>query len=346
MAHVMTVRGPVEPDQIGKTLMHEHIFLDARHAWDPSDLQDPSRGEVKFGPEHAAASRFSWHAFRDSMCQLPDDDYDLVRDEVVEFKKAGGGCIVELTLEGAKPAPEALRRISEELDLHVVAGCSWYVHATHPEWLETADVDAIAQDLLKTVRDGIHGTGVQPGIIGEIGTSEELFPCEERVLRAAAHVARQTGLPINIHCHPPELQVVMRILDVLQEEGHDMSRTYLSHLDEIEDLDYHEAVLSRGAIVGFDSFGHEGGYFTPTWRSRSDLEKMSTVVALVDRGYDDQLVLSQDMHRKHFLHHFGGYGYDHVLTRIVPRLQNVLGVSASSIQKMLIDNPRRFLAIA
>jgi phosphotriesterase-related protein len=250
-----------------------------------------------------------------------------------------------LTIDGVNPAPDALRRISNDLDLHVIVGCGWYVHSLHPAWIEDADVEAIEERLLDVVRNGIDGTDVKPGIIGEIGTSEELEPCEERVLRASARVAQQTGLPINIHCHPPRYEVVARILDVLEEEGHDLGRTSLSHLDEIEDLDYHKRVLDRGVIVGFDSFGHEGGYFTPTWRSRSDLEKMSTAVALIEAGYEDQIVLSQDMHRKHFLHRFGGYGYDHVLRRIVPRMQSALGVSDTVIRKMLVDTPQRLLAI-
>jgi phosphotriesterase-related protein len=345
MPHVMTVRGAVDPAEIGKTLTHEHIFMDARGRWDPSDLADPSLGDKPFAPEFGAASRFSWQAFRDSMCQLPDEDYDLIRDEVREFKDAGGSCIVELTIDGIGPAPLALRKISTELDLHVVVGCGWYVHDLHPAWIESASVEEIAERLGDTVAEGIDGTDVRPGIIGEIGTSEQLEPCEERVLRASARVARATGLPINIHCNPPALDVVVRILDVLEEEGHPLPRTSLSHLDEIEDLSYHETVLKRGSLTGFDSFGHEGGYFTPTWRSRSDLEKMTTVAALVERGYEDQLVLSQDMHRKHFLHRFGGYGYDHVLRRIVPRLRGSLGVGEAAIEKMLVTNPRRLLTI-
>ena len=346
MAHVMTVRGPVDPEEIGPTLTHEHIFMDAREAWDPSDLPDPAIGAEPFRAEFGGLARWSWKAFRDALHQSPDSDYAMIAEEVAEFPRAGGSCIVELTNEGIRPAPAALRRIAEELDLHIVAGCGWYVHARHPDEVETADVDALTQRLLETAERGLHGTDVRPGIIGELGTSEELEPCEERVLRAGARVARRTGLPINIHCHPPELRVVMRILDVLEEEGHDLERTSLSHLDEIEDLDYHEAVLKRGVITGFDSFGHDGGYFSPSWRARSDLDKMATLAALIERGYEDQLVVSQDMHRKHFLLRFGGLGYNHVLLRIVPRLRDTFGISDPVIEKLLVTTPRRLLTIA
>jgi phosphotriesterase-related protein len=341
----MTVRGAIDPDALGPTLTHEHIFVDVSQRWDPSDLADPSVGAEPMHARHGAAARFSWTAFRDDLCQLPDDDYELVRDEVRAFAAAGGSGIVELTNIGLEPAPLALRRIAEELDLHVIAGCGWYVHSLHPEWIETASVGELEASLRRQVDDGIDGTGVRPGIIGEIGTSAELEPCEERVLRASARVARATGLPINLHCEPPALRVVMQILDVLEDEGHDLRRTSLSHLDEIEDLDYHVRVLERGVLTGFDSFGHEGGYFTPTWRARSDFEKMTTLAALVERGYEDQLLISHDMCRKHFLHRFGGYGYDHVLRRITPRLQKSFGLSDAVIAKLLVDNPRRLLTI-
>ena len=346
MDHVMTVRGPVDASTIGPTLTHEHLFMDARSRWDPSDLPDPAIGEQPFSAEVAAWSRWSWHAFRDSMHQSPDEDYALIRDEVAAFAAAGGSCLVELSNQGLSPAPLAMRRLAEELDLHVVAGAGWYVGSMHPPDVAGADVDTLTDRLLADVTEGLAGTDVRPGIIGELGTSEELEPAEERVLRAGARVARRTGLAINIHCHPPRLEVVLRILDVLEEEGHDLRRTSLSHLDEIADLDYHEAVLRRGVITGFDSFGHDGGYFSPGWRARSDQDKMETLVELARRGWQDQLVLSQDMHRKHFLRRFGGYGYDHVLMRVVPRLRSHYGVGEDVIEKLLVTTPRRLLTIA
>jgi phosphotriesterase-related protein len=345
MPHVMTVRGPVDPSEIGQTLTHEHVFWSAEQFYDPSELHDPELGALPMEPRFGGLSRWNGSSFRDNLRQLPDQDYALVTDEVRAFLDAGGNCIVELTLEGINPFPEALRRISEDLDFHIVEGVGFYVDATHPEWLAEASVEQIEGHLLAEVREGVRRTGVLPGIIGELGTSEQLTDAEERVLRAGARVAGQTGLPINIHCHPPELPVVLRVLDVLEEEGHDLTHTSLSHLDEITDLDYHEAVLQRGVITGFDSFGQDG-YFEPTWKSLSDHEKASTMVALIERGYEDQLVVSQDMGKKHYLQQFGGMGYDHVLRRVVPRLKANYGVSDAQVQKLLVDNPRRLLTIA
>lgn len=341
----MTVRGLVDISEIGPTLTHEHIFWDARQFWDPSEFDDPSLGEQPFEPRFGGLARWNGSAFRDDLHQSPDTDYELVSDEVREFVAAGGSCIVELSSHGLNPYPEALRRLSIDLGIHIVEGCSFYVHAFHPDWVETADVDALEEHLLRNVQQGVDGTDVRPGIIGEIGTSEELQPCEELILRAGARVARKTGLPINVHCHPPKLPVVMRILDILEEEGHDLTHTSLSHLDEISDLDYHQTVLRRGVITGFDSFGQDG-YFEPSWKSRSDLAKMRTMVELMELGYEDQLVVSQDMGKKHYLLRFGGMGYDHVLRRIVPRLKSVFGVGHKSIEKLLVHNPRRLLAIA
>lgn len=179
-------------------------------------------------------------------------------------------------------------------------------------------------------------------MIGEIGTSEVLHACEERVLRSAAQVAQATGLAVNIHCEPPELEVVHQILDTVSSEGLDLTRVYLSHLDEKASVEYHLSVLDRGVVVGFDSFGQEG-WFTATWRARTDEEKAASVIALIERGYLDQLVLAQDVCKKHHLTRFGGFGYDHVIRRVVPRMQQTHGLTDDQAAVMLTRTPLRLL---
>jgi phosphotriesterase-related protein len=249
-----------------------------------------------------------------------------------------------MTNVGIDPDPVALARLSEETGVHVVAGCSFYVHATHPDWVEDLSVDEIAAAISKDVNEGFGDTGIRPGVIGEVGTSAELQPCEERILRASAQVAIDSGLAINVHCEPPELPVVHQILDVLESEGHDLTRTYLSHLDEKGDLGYHLSVLDRGVVVGFDSFGQEG-WFSPTWRARTDLEKAQTTVDLIGRGHLDQLVLAQDVCKKQHLRRFGGMGYDHVVSRVVPRMQETQGITDDQVAAMLSHTPRRILSV-
>jgi phosphotriesterase-related protein len=338
----MTVRGPVEPDDLGPTLTHEHVFWDAREGWDPAELADPELGSLPFEARFGGLARWNGSAFREDLHQSPETEYEMVAEEVSEFVRAGGGCLVEMTNVGLQPSPAGLRRLSERLGLHIVEGSGFYVHATHPDWVENASIEQIERFLLDEIDKGIGGSGIRPGIIGEIGTSETLYPCEQRILLATARAARSADMPVNIHAHPPQLPELMKILDLLESEGHDLRRTSVSHLDEIPDIDYHVKALERGVITGFDSFGQDG-YFTPTWKSRSDLAKMTTMVRLIELGFEDQLVMSQDMGKKHYLLRFGGMGYDHVMRRIVPRLKESFGVSDAVIRKLLVDNPRRLL---
>ena len=343
MPHVMTVRGPISPSELGPTMTHEHIFVDSRQAWSPSpEILDPEAATRPFEVRLAGISRWNQSAYRENLVQSPEDDYEMIREEVGEYVRAGGGTIVELTTIGLNPAPAALARLSADLDLHIVAGTGFYVRALHPPWVEGRSVAELTEFLGREVTEGMGGTSIRPGIIGEIGTSERLFAVEERVLRASARVAVETGTPINVHCHPPALEVVQRILDILEEEGHPLNRTSLSHLDEITDLDYHRAVLERGPLVGFDSFGQDG-YFEPTWKSKSDQAKLETMLALAEAGFEDQLIMAQDMHKKHYLLRYGGFGYNHVLTRVVPRMKLTYGVDDGLLEKLLVTNPAQLL---
>lgn len=343
---VRTVRGPVSPETLGPVMTHEHLFMDSRQFWDPSGLAEPAQGEVPFEARFNGLARWNGHGFRDNLCLLPDDDYELILSEASEFFTAGGpgACIVDLTTGGLRPSPSHLRRLAQDLDAHIVAGHGMYVHAAHQPWVCDSSVGSLTEFLLQEALEGIEGTDVLPGVIGEIGTSEELQPCEENVLRAASRVSQSTGLPINIHMHPPQLSVAMRILDILEEEGQNLERVNLSHLDEIYDLSYHETILARGVITGFDSFGQDG-YFSPSWKSLADNTKARLMADLIHSGFGSQLTMAQDVCKKHHLLAFGGFGYAHVIERVVPRLRDVFGVDAATIDELLVGTPRRWLSV-
>jgi len=341
---VMTVRGPVAPASIGPTSMHDHVFSDARQAWwTPDSFEDADLTERPLEVWNAGLARWNALGIRDNL-YLGVESYDEQVQELRAFASAGGSCLVDLTNEGIAPAPKALRQVAEELDLHLIAGSGFYVHPTHPEWLERADVEEITEAIARQVERGVDGDGIRPGIIGEIGTSGELYPCEERVVRAAARAASASGLPVNVHTTATGRHA-LRIVELAANEGLPPERLIFSHLDEVLDEQHHRDVLATGAVIGFDSFGCDV-YFARLWKSPSDAEKLRGLLADLEMGYEDQLVLGHDVSLKCQLKRFGGLGYDHILRRIVPSMLRDHGIGQAVADKLLIHNPRRLLTIS
>lgn len=339
--HIMTVRGPIGPDELGPTSMHDHVFWDASEAWWlPDSFEEPELTDRPLLMRTSGLARWNALGIRDNLL-MDVADLDGQIEEISDFASAGGTCIVDLTNIGISPAPEHLKTVSEMLDVHVVAGCGYYVHRTHRPWLEDASVEHLAETIERDVTEGLGETGIRPGIIGEIGTSGEWYDCEERVLRAAARAAVSTGTAVNVHTTATG-QLAPRIVDVLEEEGFDPRRLVFSHLDEVIDESYHRQVLERGATIGFDSFGCDV-YFGRLWKSPSDEEKIRGLLMDLEMGYEDQLVLGHDISLKCQLKRFGGLGYDHILRRICPTLRNHHGLDQAVIDKLLVANPRRLL---
>src|SRR5213079_2240859 len=148
--------------------------------------------------------------------------------------------------------------------------------------------------LVREIEHGLAGTDVRPGIIGEIGTSSPIHPDEEKSLRVAAAAQRRTGLSINVHV-AIAFREALRALDVLEAAGADLSRVVISHLDQQIDLDYHRAVLQRGAYVEYDCFGSEV-YFDHDGRAEpSDRERLKALLELLDAGWTGRLLISHDV---------------------------------------------------
>jgi phosphotriesterase-related protein len=336
---VMTVRGPVDPTELGRTLIHEHLQMDAR-----SLLKAHGYRATATGPfDVAAASEARWNPGAH-----PDnyrlDDPELIAHELHPFVEAGGRTIVDVTPPELGRNPGGLRRISEMTGVHVVMGTGHYLKAVHPNWLEQADEEIIAERIVAEWRSGVGPDGIRPGIIGEIGTGDPIDPAERRVLRGAALAAGRTGMSISVHLQPWG-RTGVTVLDELEAGGADPDRIILGHLNTAhDDQPYLASLLRRGAWLAFDLFGFDHSLLGLGRYPPSDADVATTMVRLVEAGYGEQLLLSGDLGVRSRLRAWGGWGYDHLLRHVVPLLR-ARGLDAPSIDRLLIENPARVLTI-
>ena len=339
---VMTVRGPISGRDLGITLMHEHVFIDLTLLWDSptSEWQKPlvdaeitlaNRGLLQVDPYVSRRN-------------LMLDDFGAAVAELAQFRQLGGGSVVELTTTGIRPQPAKLREVSEQTGLHIVAGCGCYTQRSHPPEVATLSASELLERLLDEIANGLGGTDVRPGIIGEIGTSSPVHPDEAKVLRVAAAAQGKTGLAINVHVAIFRREA-LAALDILEAAGADLSHVVISHLDEQPDTAYHRAILGRGVYVEYDTFGSESYFDGDGSAEPSDRERVDCLIELLDAGFGDRLLISQDVCTKVQLLKFGGSGYGHILRSIVPRLRR-RGVDDATVLKLLVENPARVLATA
>ncbi len=337
--HVQTVTGRVASDALGITLSHEHLVIDLRCAFSepPPDLAHLADAEIT--PELVPQLR---RAAQSSRPNLVLEGGQSTVEDLRRFRSLGGKTVVELTSSGLAANPRRLQEISRESGVQVIAGCGYYRHIAQETSVLAMKANEIADEIVRSILLGIGDTDVRAGIIGEVGTSDPLHPFERESLIAAAKAQQRTGVAINVH---PDLwgRGHLDVLAILEGAGADLSRTIVSHMDEVVDSDWQAKVAERGVYVSFDTFGSEFAYEgIPEPR---DADRINCLLELLDRGYADRLLLSQDVCYKIQMPQYGGNGYCHVLADIVPALRR-RGVSDAELHGMLVKNPARVLAIS
>ena len=339
--YVMTVLGAIAPDELGVTLPHEHLIIDGSGRPDLPLPTTPAEQAISDGEVEMAVLGLlhrKSHAVRDN---LRLNDPNLMIQEASEFKQAGGQSLIELTPIGVGRDPSALRVISTQTGLNIVGGTAYYTRAMHPPELEAARAADIAATFIHELTVGMDGTDIRAGIIGEIGLSSPIAPVEERVLRAAARAQRETGAAINVHLSWGK--EAGQALAILKSEGVDLQRVALSHLDSTLDFDYHRSIADAGAYVEFDGFGIEWHFEQPDLYAPWDPERIRSLSQLVSAGYSTQLLISHDTFTKIQLKRYGGWGYAHILTNLLPQFRRA-GISDEQIHTIMVDNPRRLLS--
>jgi phosphotriesterase-related protein len=337
--HIQTVNGRIPPHLLGITLPHEHILLDFTCTWTPSPEESVDLSGAGISENIIEQVRNNPHHVRSNL--ILDDEQAAIQ-ELEYFSKAGGQSVVDLTTRGLSPDPIRLRNISTATGLHIIAGCGFYRAIAQEQPVLAQKAEALAALIIQDLEVGINGTDVVAGIIGEVGTSYPLHPFERESLIAAAWAQRATGVAINVH---PEIwhRAHLDVLEILEAAGADLERVVMSHMDELPDSKWHGRVAERGTYLSFDTFGSEFSF--DGVQEPRDVDRIQCLIELLEMGYVDQVLLSQDICYKIELHRYGGRGYDHLIQNILPQLRS-RGVSEIELHKMLVENPARLLAIA
>ncbi len=336
------VLGPIPLESLGKTSTHEHMIV-SQVNWFVEPVFDHTLPDASITLETLGRIR------RDPVSNKSNlllDDVDLAIAEVRQFRESGGHTIVDVTNDDFGRDPKKILKIAQETDINVIMGSGFYVDLTHPPDMNDRTLEQCAEAIIRDIREGVHDTGIRSGIIGELGCSGDITPNEEKVLRAAALAQQETGAPISVHQPIPFEKNALKVLDILESEGADVSHVLICHMDHtLDDPDYHKAVAQRGCIVEFDRFGNEWYYdsWGPHWQEWRDIRRVAAIKWLIDAGHGDQITIGQDICYKICLTKYGGWGYGHLLRHVEPMFEE-LGMDESAARKVLVDNPRRFLA--
>lgn len=266
MRYVNTVSGPVSPDQLGRTLMHEH-FLFGYCGF---------QGDATLG------------GFRE------EEYLDACLKAVEDARAYGIETIVDATTNECGRNVRFLKRVADLTGIQIICSTGYYFEAesSFAYWnfrRGFADVgQEIYEMMLTEVTRGIEGTGIKAGVIKLASSYQQITPMEEIFFKAAARVQKETGVVIITHTQRGTMGPQQA--DLLIANGADPGKIAIGHMCGNTDVSYHEEVLKRGVYVNLDRFGLQGELFhTPT-----DDERMDLIKALADKGYGGRILLGHD----------------------------------------------------
>lgn len=257
---------------------------------------------------------------------------DEVIPEIKKMMELGVKSAFEVTTNDMGRDPLKLKEISDITGLNIVCSTGFYLSEYHPDVLNKLTKEEIAEIYIKDLTVGIDDTGIKAGLIGEIASNKTAFISnEKKILEAAGVASVKTGSAVSTHTGK---FAAKETIDILLNEGVNPDKVIIGHQDLIDDIDYHVSLLQRGINIGFDTCG-KSAYVKDEIRARN-------IMKLIEKGYGDHIVLSNDVSRRTYFTSFGQNGYLSVMNIVVPFLKEY-GIKDSDLHKLLVDNPSRIV---
>jgi phosphotriesterase-related protein len=317
MSNVHTVQGPVDADELGLVLVHEH---------------------VRFRDEAVAAE---WPARYDEQTEL-----DAAIEAVSAAKSRGVQTIVDPTAMFGGRDVRFMKRVADETGVRIVACTGIYSYDYLPHYFENRDVDAMAEHFISDLQSGVQGTEIRAAFLKCAADAAGVTEHIEKIHRAVARASVQTGAPIMAHSMPA-VATGPRQIEIFEEEGVDLARVQLAHCGDTDDLDRIERLIDKGVYVGLDRYGLE--MFLPIDK------RNATAAELLRRGHAERLMISQDYcatidwfppEAAEVFESRGAirnWSMTLVFDEVVPALREQEAMDDETFHTVFVENPKRWL---
>ncbi|NLC42642.1 MAG: phosphotriesterase-related protein [Erysipelothrix sp.] len=264
----------------------------------------------------------------------PDTFLDCFDETVQEYKdlyKHGVRNIVDVTAKGMGRNVDYVQKVAQLSNMNIIHATGFYKEPFLPDFVYEYSVEQLADWMINEVENGIENSGIIPGVIGEIGTSKNVFnPMERKVFEAAVIAAKKTKTVISTHTTLGTL--ALEQADFFIENEIDPRYVIIGHQDLSGDFSQIETLIDKGFNVAFDTIG-KNNYFP-------DDTRIEYLKRLQDKNKLTNITLSLDITRKSNFAYQGGIGYSYLFTVFIPRMLEQ-GITQESIDLMLIHNPQR-----
>ncbi len=317
---INTVLGPIPPEELGLTLVHEHIAA-GYSGWECDPLSRPYD--------------------REKMVKLCLKALEPVKEYGVQS-------IIDATPPDLNRDVDLLREVSERLQIHIICSTGRYTEAMG-RWAYLKQrmnnkigdpATELYEGFMEEITQGIGPSGVKPGVI-KVGTGlNGISSLEEALLRAAAKAGKESGLPIITHTEGGTMGPEQA--EFLIGQGVNPKSIMIGHMCGNPSLQYQMAVLSQGVSIGFDRFGIEMFLL--------DRVRTASLIGLLGVGYADRIMLSQDFIAcssgrggrlpEEGSRQLANWSFTNIFRNILPALRQA-GVTDEQIKTMMVDNPRR-----
>jgi phosphotriesterase-related protein len=259
--------------------------------------------------------------------------FDVMLPYLKEIKQLGVSGFVDCTPAFIGRDPQLLASLSRASGINILTNTGLYKEPFLPKYAFEYSADRLADMWMNEIEIGIEETSVRAGFIKIAVNPGHIVPIQQKIVRAASRCSLSTGAAIV--CHTANGVAAMELLKITSEEGIDPTRVIIAHCDAEEDWNYHLEILRQGAWVEYDGISEA-----------TSGKVLRLIHQVVDNGFSDQLLLSQDAGWYNVGEKRGGNirSYSYLVNQFIPLMLRE-GFNQDLIREIFVKNPAKSFKI-
>lgn len=268
------------------------------------------------------------------------NDSELIAAELYEFGQAGGIGIIDCQPGGCGRNALVQHDLMVKTGIFIVAATGFHLPKYYPasasiwQMNEQRAYQYFFEELQLGTRESMHfDHPIRAGFI-KIACQDKLEKTPEALLRAVAAVSTDTGCAIEVHTEKGA--DVERIVAYFDNQGVDLQRLVLCHVDKRPDFELHAALAQTGVMLEYDTFFRSK--YSPEENLWPLLEEM------IEYRFTDRIALATDMAESTMWKYSGGSpGLVALATDVRTRLTSI-GIQSEEIELLTGLNISRRIA--